>query len=212
MLIAGAKNHAKEILEIFIKNGCKNDLIFFDDISNDLSSLLFDRFKIIKSLGEVRSHFDNSPEFVLGVGGGKIRKLIAEKLQEQGGKLVSIISSTAFIGNFNVRLEKGLNVMHAAMISNNVSIGVGTLINAFASIHHDVVVGVFCEISPHVALLGGCKIGDNTSIGANATVLPNIKVGENVIIGAGSVVNRDIPDNCIAYGVPAIIKNSNVNR
>ncbi len=30
-----------------------------------------------------------------------------------------------------------------------------------------------------------------------------IEIGDNVFIGSGSVVNRDIPDNCVAAGIPA---------
>jgi maltose O-acetyltransferase len=33
-------------------------------------------------------------------------------------------------------------------------------------------------------------------------VCPGKKIGSNVVIGAGSVVSRDIPDNCVAFGNP----------
>jgi len=33
-------------------------------------------------------------------------------------------------------------------------------------------------------------------------MLPGVTVGENSIIGAFSFVNRDIPDNTVAVGVP----------
>ena len=36
---------------------------------------------------------------------------------------------------------------------------------------------------------------------AAANIL-DVKFGDNVIIGAGSVVNRDIPSNCVAVGSP----------
>ena len=49
-------------------------------------------------------------------------------------------------------------------------------------------------------------IGDNVDIGAGAKVLGRIRVGNNVLIGANAVVTRDIPDNSIAVGVPAIVK------
>lgn len=51
--------------------------------------------------------------------------------------------------------------------------------------------------------LGCIEIGDNVFIGTNTTVLYNVKIGTNVIIGAGSLVNKDIPDNSVAAGVPA---------
>jgi serine O-acetyltransferase len=43
-------------------------------------------------------------------------------------------------------------------------------------------------------------------IGAGAKVLGNIRIGDNVLIGANAVVITDVPANCIAVGVPAVIK------
>lgn len=37
----------------------------------------------------------------------------------------------------------------------------------------------------------------------NTTILKDVHIGNNVIIGAGSLVNKDIPDNSVAAGVPA---------
>ncbi len=50
------------------------------------------------------------------------------------------------------------------------------------------------------------QFGDNVDIGAGAKVLGPIRIGNNVFIGANAVVLTDVPDNCIAVGVPAIIK------
>ena len=50
---------------------------------------------------------------------------------------------------------------------------------------------------------GKVTIGDNVFIGMNTTILKGVTVGKNVIIGAGSLVNKDIPDNCVAAGNPA---------
>ena len=49
-------------------------------------------------------------------------------------------------------------------------------------------------------------IGNNVDIGAGAKVLGNIRIGNNVVIGANAVVLFDVPDNSLAVGVPAIIK------
>jgi acetyltransferase-like isoleucine patch superfamily enzyme len=48
-------------------------------------------------------------------------------------------------------------------------------------------------------------IGNNVWIGDNACILPGVKIGNGVIIAANAVVNRNIPDNSIAAGVPAKI-------
>ncbi len=48
--------------------------------------------------------------------------------------------------------------------------------------------------------------GNNVDIGTGAKVLGSIRIGNNVIIGANAVVLVDVPDNCLAVGVPATIK------
>jgi len=37
-------------------------------------------------------------------------------------------------------------------------------------------------------------------------VMPNVTIGENSIIGANSLVLEDIPDNVVAFGVPAKVR------
>ena len=56
--------------------------------------------------------------------------------------------------------------------------------------------------------IGCIENGDNVFVGANSTILYDVKIGSNVIIGAGSLVNKDIPDNSIAAGVPAKVVGS----
>lgn len=51
-------------------------------------------------------------------------------------------------------------------------------------------------------IYGKIKIGNNCFIGCRSTILPGVTIGDNTIIGAGSVVNRDIPENSVAAGVP----------
>lgn len=45
-------------------------------------------------------------------------------------------------------------------------------------------------------------IGRDVWIGANCTVFPGVTIGNNVIVGANSVVNKDVPDNCVVAGAP----------
>jgi serine O-acetyltransferase len=49
-------------------------------------------------------------------------------------------------------------------------------------------------------------IGDDVDIGAGAKVLGRIRVGNRVRIGANAVVLQDVPDDCIAVGVPAVVR------
>lgn len=49
-------------------------------------------------------------------------------------------------------------------------------------------------------------IGNNVDIGSGAKILGPVRIGNNVLIGANAVVTQDVPDDCIAVGVPAVAK------
>lgn len=46
-------------------------------------------------------------------------------------------------------------------------------------------------------------IGSGSWIGINCVILPGVRIGTHCVIGANSVVNKSIPDFCVAVGSPA---------
>lgn len=50
---------------------------------------------------------------------------------------------------------------------------------------------------------GGIIIDSGSWIGANSIILPGVRIGKNSVIGANSIVSSDIPDYCVAVGIPA---------
>jgi len=59
---------------------------------------------------------------------------------------------------------------------------------------------------------GRVIIRRNATVGANSVILPGVEIGENSIIGALSLVNRSIPPNVVAYGVPAKVIKTLMDR
>jgi serine O-acetyltransferase len=53
---------------------------------------------------------------------------------------------------------------------------------------------------------GSPRIGNRVDIGAGAKLLGPIVIGDDVAIGANAVVLCDVPDGCLAVGVPAVVK------
>lgn len=116
---------------------------------------------------------------------------IAKTFSCDNGK--NIFIGDNFTGNFNLTI---LDVKEV-YIGNNVMIGPNTLIT---TVGH--------PLTPkgrrqHLAQGTEIKIGDDVWLGGNVTILPGVTIGNNVVVGAGAVVTKDIPDNCLAMGVPA---------
>lgn len=64
-----------------------------------------------------------------------------------------------------------------------------------------------------LASKGNIIIGNNVWLGNNVCVMPGVTIGNNVVIGANSVVTHDIPENCVAAGIPAkVLKKTNTEN
>lgn len=203
MLIIGAKGLAKEILMVLEHANTIKDLVFYDDVSKYVPSLLYDKYPVLRSEEEAQKYFQTiDPNFSLGIGGTDLRKKLADKFIALGGNMISIVAGSAQIGNYN-KLSAGLTIMGNVIITNDVVIEEGCLIDRNATIAHDCIVGRYSQVMPGVTVSGRCKIGEFTAIGAGAIILPDITIGNNVMVGAGAVVNKDVEDNATVVGVPA---------
>ena len=203
MLIAGAGGHALEILDLFFQKKEDRDLCFFDNKKKETPGLIFDKFPVLRSAEEVRGLFRRDSRFVLGVGDPAARFILSEKLRSYGGKLESAVASSSRIGGYGVVLEDGLNIMNSVIVTNDVFVGEGVLLNAQSTIHHGVRVGKYSEISPGVHILGHARIGDFCRIGAGAVILPHVTIGNKAVVGAGAVVTKNVDANTKVAGVPA---------
>jgi acetyltransferase-like isoleucine patch superfamily enzyme len=92
-------------------------------------------------------------------------------------------------------------------------IGAFTYINAKSG----VVIEDFAQVGSHCSIYsvstidnkeGVVTLKKNCKIGSHSVIMPGITIGENSIIGAFSFVNSDIPDNVVAFGIPAKIVRS----
>jgi maltose O-acetyltransferase len=50
------------------------------------------------------------------------------------------------------------------------------------------------------------RIGSQVWIGAGAIINPGVTIGDRVVVASGSIVTKDVPDDCLVAGVPAVIK------
>lgn len=95
-------------------------------------------------------------------------------------------------------------------LGEQTDIGAFTYINA----KHGIVIEEHVQIGSHCSIYsvstidgkqGPVTLKRNCRISTHSSIMPGITIGENSIIGAHSFVNKDIPDNVIASGVPVEI-------
>jgi acetyltransferase-like isoleucine patch superfamily enzyme len=95
----------------------------------------------------------------------------------------------------------------------NFQLGYKTDIGAFTYINakYGVTIEDFAQLGSHCAIYsvstidqkkGPVLLKRNCRIGSHSIVMPGVTVGENAVVGAYSFVNRDIPANVVAVGVP----------
>ncbi len=121
------------------------------------------------------------------------------------------------------KIKEGKPTEYNWVVQNvdGLKLGYKTDIGAFTYINakYGVVIEDRVQIGSHCSLYSVSSIDDtsgkvllkkNCRIGSHSIVLPGVTVGENSLLGAHSLINTDIPDNVIAFGVPAkVIKKLN---
>lgn len=87
---------------------------------------------------------------------------------------------------------------------DDTSIGSNTYLDNQVHMAHNVKIGSNCMIAGQVGFAGSSTIGNNVSIGGQAGISGHLIIGNNVKIAGGSGVIKDIKDNQIVMGYPAI--------
>ena len=131
------------------------------------------------------------------------------------------IGTSGFGFDFNKRGSLNLNPqLGITVIEDNVHIGASctidrgkidithigknSMIDNMVHIAHNVIIGKNACVAAQTGISGSVKIGDNVTIGGQTGFAGHITIGENVIIAAKSGVTKDIKDNSVVAGFPAI--------
>jgi acetyltransferase-like isoleucine patch superfamily enzyme len=106
----------------------------------------------------------------------------------------------------------------------NLKLGYKTDIGTFTYINaqNGVIIEDYVQIGSHCSIYSFSSIDEkngkvilkkNCRIGSHSTIMPGVTIGENSVVGAHSFVKNNIPDNVIAFGVPAkVVKALNIEK
>lgn len=204
LILIGGGGHCKSVLEAAESAGYSilGVLDMPEEVGREILST-----KVIGTDDDIPSFVDKA-EFVVTVGFIKnpaIRIKLYNKVIEAGGKLATIIASTAYVSKY-ATIGEGTVVMHHAFVNAGAKVGNNVILNTFTNVEHDAVIGDQCHISTGTMINGDCKVGANCFIGSQSVLANGITIGDDIIIGAGSLVRKSINIKGIYSGNPAILK------
>ena len=204
LILIGGGGHCKSVIDVAESAGY--NILGILDMPEDIGKSVLD-YKVIGTDNDIPQFVDKA-EFIITVGFIKspaIRMRIFDKVREAGGKLATIIASTAHVSRY-ASLGEGTVVMHQTVVNAGAKIGENCIINTFCNIEHDAVIGDQCHISTGTMVNGDCKVGKMCFIGSQSVLANGISICDDVIVGAGSLVRKNILKPGIYSGNPAILK------
>jgi acetyltransferase-like isoleucine patch superfamily enzyme len=118
-----------------------------------------------------------------------------------------------------VKLGDNCVISHLVCLERDATIGNHVRISALTHITGNCQIGDHVQIGARVVTINDNEMrwraGEvlqaptiliGARIGSGCTLLGHITIGKGAFIGAGSVVTRDIPANCLAFGNPAYVQ------
>ena len=205
LILIGGGGHWKSGVEVAESAGYEIKGIL--DMPDEVGKEVLPGHKVIGTDDEIPQYVEES-EFIITVGFIKnpaLRIKLYNKVKVAGGRLATIIASTAHVSKY-AELGEGTVIMHHAFVNAGAKIGDNCIINTFVNIEHDAEVGNQCHISTGTMVNGECKIGENSFIGSQSVCANCIEIASDIIVGAGSVVRKSIRVKGIYAGNPAILK------
>ena len=205
LILIGGGGHCKSVIEVAESTGYEIKGIL--DMPDEVGKEVLPGHKVIGTDDEIPQYVEEC-DFIITVGFIKnpaLRIKLYNKVKAAGGRLATIIASTAHVSKY-AELGEGTVIMHQAFVNAGAKIGDNCIINTFVNIEHDAEVGNQCHISTGTMVNGECKIGENCFIGSQSVCANCIEIDSDIIVGAGSVVRKSIRVKGIYAGNPAILK------
>ena len=190
LILIGAGGHCKSCIDVIEQEKKYKITGLIDN-----KKTTFSKYKIIGSDKELKKTKVKNALITIGqIKDLLIRERIFKSLEKLNFKFPIIISPLAYVSN-DASLGAGSIIMHKSFVNKNVKIGKNCIINTGAIIEHDVVIGDNCHIATGVIVNGGVHIGKNTFIGSGSIIKQNLKIGNKCFVNANKFLNKNLKDS-----------------
>ena len=205
LYIIGARGFGREVYNLFLECRSIHSEIevvgFLDDKLSALDGYL-NYPPIISSVEDYQIKEDDV--FICALGDPKWKKHYSEMIINKGGKFISIIHPTAYVG-LNTSIGIGCILCANVRISCDVKVGNYNTFQPFTVVGHDVTIGNYNHFNTYSFMGGFVDIRNEVTLHTGAIIHPHKKVLNGSIVGAGAVVIRNVKENSTVYGNPARI-------
>lgn len=130
---------------------------------------------------------------------------IASEIETSGRTLITLTHPFSSVGH-DVVIGDGSLIAAGAVIVIGTRMGTNVIINTGATVGHGCEISSGAHVASGVHLAGNVSVGEESFVGIGTSVREKIRIGRRCTIGAGSVVVRDVPDDSVVYGNPAILR------
>ncbi len=204
IVVVGSSDHAEVVLDILSCQASYSVVGLIDSFQIRGSSRL--GLQILGQEQDLASLIESGVCVggIVAIGDNYTRSVVSQRIAgiAPSFQFINAIHPAATLAR-GVRLGAGVMVAAGVVINPGVEIGNGCLINTRASIDHHVRFGDYASIGPGVTLGGRVSLGELSYVGIGASVRHGISIGDRSVVGGGSMVTSDIPEQVVAYGVPA---------
>ncbi|KPN14635.1 acetyltransferase [Bacillus australimaris] len=200
--LIGAGGHSKVIQDLIFAHPDYSLCAVLDDQFEETvtqSGILYGPISMSQQLRETMPQ----TKWLIAIGQNEVRQLIKERLSFEDAAFATLIHPEAITSPSAV-IGRGTVVMARAVIQADAVIGEHTIINTGSIVEHDCRLESFVHLSPGAVLTGCVSVRDGAHIGAGAVAIPGTTIGSWTVIGAGAAVTKDINDQKVAIGIPAI--------
>jgi sugar O-acyltransferase (sialic acid O-acetyltransferase NeuD family) len=148
---------------------------------------------------------------VIAVGNGSTRERILSKIDSGKFTFPNVIHPSAlFQAPQRIKMGKGNIICAGSIFTVDIQLGDFCIVNLGCTVGHDAELESFSSLMPGVRISGGARLRKGCYIGTGANLIKATEVGAGSIIGAGAMVDRDIPHNVTAVGVPCRVIRDNL--
>ncbi len=161
-------------------------------------------------LGELRS--SGVAHIIVAVGDNAARLDLAARAEALGFAAATVIHPRASVSEL-AQVGPGTVICAGAVIAPTARLGAHCIVNHGASVDHDTTIDDGVHVGPGSHVAGHVHVGRGTLLGVGTSVRDGVRIGAHTVVGAGAAVVGDLPDSCVAVGVPAhVVSRSSGSR